>query len=429
MSNVPKLRFSGFSGDWEDKNFYGLLEEVLDFRGRTPKKLGMDWGEGNIISLSANNVKKGYIDYDAECNLGSVALYEKWMGKVSLEKNDIVFTMEAPLGNALLIPDSQKYILSQRVVAFKTKQYIDNFFLIQLIWSRSFQSRISLLSTGSTAKGINQKTLKTIHIRLPSDEKEQQKIANCLSSIDTLITAQTQKLDTLKAHKKGLMQQLFPATGETIPKRRFPEFRDAGDWEDGVISDLADTVMGNAFKSSDFVENGVQLIRMGNLYQGELQLNRSPVYLPNDCSKTHSKFLVKPFDLLMSMTGTVGKRDYGFIVKIPDDCKQLLLNQRVIKIAPKESCIKGFLLQLLKSEKLLNGLYSFPGGTKQANLSAQQLKELRVSFPLLSEQQKIANCLSSIDDLITAQTKKIESLKAHKKGLMQQLFPASEEMA
>lgn len=96
---VPKLRFPEFldASDWEKRNFYDLLEDVLDFRGRTPLKLGMEWGGGNIISLSSNNVKNGYIDYEAECNLGSEALYEKWMGKVNLEKNDIVFTMEAPL--------------------------------------------------------------------------------------------------------------------------------------------------------------------------------------------------------------------------------------------------------------------------------------------------------------------------------------------
>ena len=213
---VPRLRFPEFqdAGEWVEKNFYDLLEDVLDFRGRTPKKLGMDWGGGNIVSLSANNVKNGFIDFDAECNLGSKGLYEKWMGKVNLEKGDIVFTMEAPLGKALLVPDTQRYILSQRVVAFKTKKEVNNAFLIQLIWSGLFQNKMMMLSTGSTAKGINQKTLKKVNVIIPIDEKEQQKIADCLSYIDELITAQTQKVDALKAHKKGLMQQLFPSVVE-----------------------------------------------------------------------------------------------------------------------------------------------------------------------------------------------------------------------
>jgi len=222
------------------------------------------------------------------------------------------------------------------------------------------------------------------------------------------------------------MQQLFPAEGETLPKLRFPEFRD--DWKDGTIDNLAIIVMGNAFKSSDFVESGIQLVRMGNLYQSELQLNRMPVYLPAFFSEEHSKFLVKPLDLMMSMTGTVGKKDYGFIVQVPQSCKLLLLNQRVIKIASRENCVKDFLLQLLKNESLLNKLYSLSGGTKQANLSAQHLKDLEIKFPSLPEQQKIADCLSSLDELIAAQTQKIDTLKTHKKGLMQQLFPSVEEV-
>ena len=207
----PRLRFPEFNsaGDWKEKPFGGLLSDILDFRGRTPNKLGMEWGGGGIASLSANNVKNGFIDYAAECNMGSEELYQRWMGGVNLEKGDIVFTMEAPLGNATLLPDSEKYILSQRVVAFKTCSEVLNTFLVQVIWGEEFQTAINQLATGSTAKGINQKALKTVQVKLPCP-KEQQRIADCLTALDTLITTATQELETLKTHKKGLMQQLFP---------------------------------------------------------------------------------------------------------------------------------------------------------------------------------------------------------------------------
>jgi len=207
----PRLRFPEFNsaGDWKEKPFGDLLSDILDFRGRTPNKLGMEWGGGGIASLSANNVKNGFIDYAAECNMGSEELYQRWMGGVNLEKGDIVFTMEAPLGNATLLPDSEKYILSQRVVAFKTCSEVLNTFLVQVIWGEEFQTAINQLATGSTAKGINQKALKTVQVKLPCP-KEQQRIADCLTALNTLITAATQELETLKTHKKGLMQQLFP---------------------------------------------------------------------------------------------------------------------------------------------------------------------------------------------------------------------------
>jgi type I restriction enzyme S subunit len=77
---------------------------------------------------------------------------------------------------------------------------------------------------------------------------------------------------------------------------------------------------------------------------------------------------------------------------------------------------------------LLDAIYSVPGGTKQANLSAQHIKDLEISHPPKSEQQRIASCLSSLDALITAETQKLEAIKTHKKGLMQQLFPSPEEV-
>ena len=92
-----------------------------------------------------------------------------------------------------------------------------------------------------------------IEIKIPSP-KEQQKIANCLTSLDQLITTHVQKLDTLKTHKKGLMQQLFPVEGKTVPNYRFPEFRDAGDWEEKTLSSVIDLQSGYAFQSKYFNE-------------------------------------------------------------------------------------------------------------------------------------------------------------------------------
>ncbi|MEP7152937.1 MAG: restriction endonuclease subunit S [Nitrospira sp.] len=123
------------------------------------------------------------------------------------------------------------------------------------------------------------------------------------------------------------------------------------------------------------------------------------------------------------MTGTVGKSDYGFVIQVPADCKPLLLNQRVMKLASTHNCDAGFLLQLLKDECLLDKLYSLPGGTKQAILSAQDVKGIEVSYPQKPEQQRIASCLSSVDELILGQSDKLEALTTQRKGLMQALFP------
>lgn len=199
-------------------------------------------------------------------------------------------------------------------------------------------------------------------------------------------------------------------------------------WTLGTLKDLADTIMGYAFRSEDFVPTGIPLLRMGNLYQNTLDLNRNPVYLPDSFKVDYKRFLVSPGDLVMSMTGTMGKRDYGFTVEIPSNTQCSLLNQRVLKIVPKNNASSGYILNLLRSELILSVLYSFPGGTKQANLSAKQLQELPVLIPPELEQKKIAKILSTWDNAISVTEKLLANSQQQKKALMQQLLTGKKRL-
>jgi type I restriction enzyme S subunit len=96
--------------DWSIARILEVAHQIMDFRGRTPKKLGMTWGGGDIPALSANNVKKGFLDLNEECYFGSEKLYSRWMTQGDIAKDDILFTTEAPLGNVALVPDDRKYI-------------------------------------------------------------------------------------------------------------------------------------------------------------------------------------------------------------------------------------------------------------------------------------------------------------------------------
>lgn len=417
---VPKLRFPEFrrAEGWKEKAFGELLDEIIDFRGRTPAKLGMEWGNGNITSLSANNVKNGFIDYKAECNLGSEELYQRWMGDVNLEKGDIVFTMEAPLGNALLLPDSRKYILSQRVVAFKTNSEVENPFIVQLIWSEHFQDAINKLATGSTAKGINQKALKIVEVKIPRP-KEQQKIAECLSSVDELITAQGRKVDVLKTHKKGLMQQLFPQEGETQPRLRFPQFLKGPKWSLKKIgSMLIETT-----RPTDLEDETVyRLVTVRRRYGGLISRGD----LKGNQIKVKSQFLVKTGDFLISKRQIV----HNACGLVPDELDGSVVSNEYSVLTPRTGCsvefFNWFAKQPCVSASFLQCSVGIVIEKMLFKLNAWLKKEFL--FPCLEEQQRIADCLTSLDDLITAETQKLEALKTHKKGLMQQLFPSPEEV-
>src|SRR5574344_362706 len=131
---IPEIRFPEFSGDWEQRNLLSCIEKITDFRGRTPKKLGMNWSNKGYLALSALNVKNGYSDFNQEVHYGDQALYDKWLLGNELHKGQVLFTTEAPMGNVAQVPDNQKYILSQRTIEFDVKENIvtENFLAVML---------------------------------------------------------------------------------------------------------------------------------------------------------------------------------------------------------------------------------------------------------------------------------------------------------
>ena len=161
----------------------------------------------------------------------------------------------------------------------------------------TLKDKLLRFSVGSTFLEFHKKDISRLEIDLPKPE-EQKAIADCLSSIDELITAQTQKTDALKAHKKGLMQKLFPAEGETVPKLRFPEFRDAGEWRKTILDNYADFYKGKFLPKSTICDSAkFKCIHYGELfthYPEKIKVIKSRTNQPIATS-----FLSKNNDVLM----------------------------------------------------------------------------------------------------------------------------------
>ena len=220
-------------------------------------------------------------------------------------------------------------------------------------------------------------------------------------------------------------------TIKNIPKLRFPEFRDAPEWEEKKLGEIIDFKSGYAFSSSS-MSNEVQqyqLIKMSNVYQNILALDRNPSYW-RKLNKTESEFLLNKGDIVLTLTGTVGKKDYGYSAMIEEDDK-FLLNQRLVRLRAIEGVsVPDFIKYLTLNEMFLDRFFTNSrGGTgNQSNVSVEDLRYIKLPLPLKEEQQKIADCLNSIDELIASQSAKVEALKTHKKALMQQLFPSTNEV-
>ncbi|WP_045388069.1 restriction endonuclease subunit S [Vibrio rotiferianus] len=207
---VPEIRFDGFSGDWLDSSLLENIESIIDFRGRTPKKLGLDWSPSGYRALSALNVKQGYIDFSVDPHFGDQELYERWMTGSELHKGQVLFTTEAPMGNVAQVPDSDKYILSQRTIAFRVKsKVITEDFLAVLLRSPKVFRELSALASGGTAKGVSQKVLSKLTVQLPACLVEQSKIGNYFQKLDDLINQHQQQMTKIKNIKQACLDKMF----------------------------------------------------------------------------------------------------------------------------------------------------------------------------------------------------------------------------
>lgn len=284
-------------------------------------------------------------------------------------------------------------------------------------WLRKF-IEVGARTHGSLS--IDTKKLFELPIVFPSIN-EQQKIADCLSSIDALIKVTENKIDELKAHKKGLMQRLFPTEGKTVPQYRFPKFKNAGEWLKVPLFKVGEVLQGYGFPET---------------YQGKTD-GKYPFYKVSDISRsiqTGSNFISvaanyindEDIDTLRIKTLPAGTTIFARIGEA------IRLNRRVITTqesiidnntagvkAIPEKATDLFLFYTLLQINFIN----FAGGVVPA-VTKLAIENIQIYCPpTKEEQQKIADCLSSIDDLIMAQTNRLEALKTHKKGLMQQLFP------
>jgi type I restriction enzyme S subunit len=231
--------------------------------------------------------------------------------------------------------------------------------------------------------------------------KEQQKIASCLTSLDDLITAESQKLDALKGHKKGLMQQLFPADGETVPALRFEEWRDTEGWEEKILKDACKMQAGKFVSASEIFEkksDGLYPCYGGNGLRGFVK------------SYTHTgeySLIGRQGALCGNITLVNGKfhaTEHAVVTTLEEGIDTIWLHYMLVYL----------------------NLNQYATGQAQPGLSVENLEKVNIKIPkTVKEQQKIADCLTSLDALIKAQSDKIEALKGHKKGLMQQLFPSA----
>jgi type I restriction enzyme S subunit len=387
---TPKLRFPEFqkTEGWEACP----LEELAEFVGDRVSVSELNRAD----YVSTENLLPDFGGFSLPSSFpvgGSVVRYRA---------NDILAANIRPYLKKIWLADRNGGA-SNDVIVIRAQSSIDHQYLSHVLKNDRFIAYVMSGAKGLKMPRGDVSLIREYPVPTPSPP-EQHKIASCLSSLDDLIAAERQKLDALKAHKQGLMQQLFPREGETSPRLRYPEFQDTGEWELKRLGEFAEVAASGDLDSEQF----------------------SPSKTESCCYPVYSN--------AVENEGIYG---YYAVPKYPANCVTITARGTlgVAFLRRSEFMGIGRLLVLNFNQgidsRFMKDCWNHLAKIPQEVTSIPQLTAVTARgtvFPIPSpkEQQRIADCLTSIDDLIAAQSAKLESLKTHKKGLMQQLFPSPE---
>lgn len=332
-------------------------------------------------------------------------------------------------GNSLKFPQGCIYLLEgwgevaapNVFIAFRLKDnYSNGFFqncFEQNQHGKQLKRHITSGARGNGLLNISKETFFGVEIPTPS-LPEQQKIADCLASADALIEVQGRKVEALKAHKSGLMQQLFPQEGETQPRLRFPEFEGTGDWVEQSVGDFGQVVTGSTPSTTDpsLYGGGIPFVSPADISELRYVDETKTTLTAAGFQKTRP---IRAGSVLFVCIGST-------IGKIAQNVRDCATNQQINAVIPNVRHSGGFVYFALSNATdritLLAGKQAVP------IINKSLFSSVRLLVPGLPEQERISDCLTTIDDFITAETRKLDTLKTHKKGLMQKLFPAIEEL-
>ena len=399
-SVAPKRRFPEFrgAGDWMTK----ILDNQGSFLSSLTGKSAKDFGTGDAAFIPYMNVFSNTFTNIFDLRSVNIGSDES---QNAVAKGDVFFTIssetpeEAGMSSVLLEEIGTCYLNSFcALFRFHDGRSPNPVFLGYLLRSALARAHLSRGAQGATRYNVSKATFRSLPLQFPSGP-EQQKVADCLGSMDDLIAAGGRKLETLRQHKQGLVQHLFPQEGETQPRLRFLEFRNAPGWVQTPLGDAFKTITNGHANAQDHQDDGAY-----PLFDRSEVVKRSPTFrfdaeaviLPGEGMRFQPRYFNGKFDLHQRAYALMEPTlDPRFAFHALDRFKGALADSAV------QSTVRSLRMPIIEK-------FAIPCPTND------------------DEQQKIADCIGPLDDLIGAEGRKLDSLRQHKRGLMQQVFPSLE---
>ena len=404
--NVPKLRFKGFDNEWKEKKL-GQITKLTDGVHFTPEYVESGVPFWSVETL-ASGAKPKFITKQA---------HDLAIKRCHPQLNDILITRIGTLAKSKVITTNNELSIYVSVALIKASKEFNSKFMKQYFDSNFYYKEFlskSLLT--ATPKKINMEDLKGTRVNIPSLQ-EQEKIANFLTKVDSLIEEQDGKVQDLGLYKKGMMQKIFSQ------EIRFKE--DNGceypEWEEKKLGEIiSKATLGGNYENTDVITQ-YPLIKMGNIDRGIINLKKIE-YIPKNIN-IDPKDKLKIGDLLFNTRNTLDL--VGKVAIWRDELETAYYNSNLLRIEFKKCIIASnfFMNYAFNSYHILSQLKAIATGTTSvAAIYGRDLNVVKFNIPCLEEQTKIANFLSNIDLIIEQEKNKLEDLRRLKKGLLQQMF-------
>ena len=404
-NGIPKLRFPGFTGAWEQRKVIDLLNQpITDGPHETPNLV-----EKGIPFISADAIvdnridfsrKRGFItkEYDLQCRKKySPELYDVYLVKSG-----------STVGKVAIVETTKQFNIWSPLAAMRCKGKTNPYFLYFLFQIKENQNQVKSKASNGTQPNLSMREIEQFNVQIPSLHDEQKKIGEFFKQLNSLITLHQRKLDHLKVQKKGLLQKMFPKNGENVPEVRFPGFTDA--WEQRRFKDISKLSQGLQIAiSKRFTHPG----------DGKLFYITNEFLNPNSTVKYYidsptKNVIAERTDILMTRTGNTGK--------VVTDVEGVYHNN-FFKISYNSSKIdRWFLYYLLNSYPIQREILVRAGNSTIPDLNHNDFYGIKIYIPTIEEQIKIGTFLTKVDSLIALHQRKLEHLELMKKGLLQQMF-------
>lgn len=397
MRNKPRIRFKGFTEDWEQRKLRNLLEQpITDGPHETPELYNSGITFISVDAIVDNKIDftkmRGYIskEYDDIC----AKKYKPQINDVYLVKSG------ATIGKVAIVDTYDDFNIWSPLAAMRCGSITNPYFLYILLQTQDLQSQVFNKASHGTQPNLSMRQLEQFTCKVPKIE-EQKLISRFLKQLDDVITLHQRKLEKLKLAKKALLQKLFPKNGSQFPEIRFKGFTDA--WEQRKLSDITEIVMGQSPSSKNYTDNPNDNI----LVQGNADLKDGKV-VPRLWTKEITKTIDKDGIILTvrAPVGDVARTDY-----------KVVLGRGVAGIKGND-----YIYQFL--QKLQNNRYwvSLSSGSTFESINSNDIKDLIIDIPSVEEQTKISMLLNNVNSIITLHQRKLDKLQDMKKGLLQKMF-------